>query len=99
MKLLSKELVSLDYREHLQRDLAKATVCRFLVAYISGEGMSSIGRHLLNRVLRDQRSFGIASLTCSCGFDSLFKKATTSTTPLLVRLHPVTLSCKAIWLA
>ena len=73
MKLLSKELVSLDYREHLQRDLAKATVCRFLVAYISGEGMSSIGRHLLNRVLRDQRSFGIASLTCSCGFDSLLR--------------------------
>lgn len=73
MKLLSKELVSLDYREHLQRDLAKASVCRFLVAYVSGEGMDSIGRHLLNRALRDQRSFGVASLTCSCGFDPLLR--------------------------
>jgi hypothetical protein len=49
MKLLSKELVSLEYRDQLQRDLARATVCRFLVAYISGEGMVSIGRHLLTR--------------------------------------------------
>jgi hypothetical protein len=73
MKLLSKELVSLDYREHLQRDLAEASVCRFLVAYVSNEGVKSIGRHLLNRVLRDQRSFGVASLTCSCGFDPLLQ--------------------------
>jgi hypothetical protein len=73
MKLLSKELVSLDYRENLQRDLAKASVCRFLIAYVSGDGMESIGRHLLNRALRDQRSFGVASLTCSCGFDPLLR--------------------------
>jgi hypothetical protein len=73
MKLLSKELVSLDYREHLQRDLAKASVCRFLVAYVSNEGIESIGRHLLNRALRDQRSFGVASLTCSCGFNPLLR--------------------------
>lgn len=73
MKLLSKELVALDYRENLQRDLARASVCRFLVAYVSGDGMESIGRHLLNRALRDQRSFGVASLTCSCGFDPLLR--------------------------
>lgn len=73
MKLLSKELVSLEYREQLQRDLAKASVCRFLVAYISNDGLESIHRHLLNRVLRDGRSFGVGSLTCSCGFEPLVR--------------------------
>jgi hypothetical protein len=73
MNLLSKELVSLEYRERLQRDLAKASVCRFLVAYVSTDGTNSIGRHLLNRVLRDGRSFGVASLACSCGFEPLLR--------------------------
>lgn len=71
MKLLSKELVSLEYREQLQRDLAEAGVCRFLVAYVSREGLESIGRHLLTRALRDDRSFGIGSLSCSCGYEPL----------------------------
>src|SRR5687768_15433992 len=73
MKLLSKELVSLDYREHLQRDLARAGVCRFLVAYVSNEGLGSIGRHVLNHALRDRRSFGIASLSCSCRYGPLLQ--------------------------
>lgn len=73
MKLLSRELVSLEYREHLQRDLARASVCRFLMAYVSGQGLDSVGRHLLNRVLRDGRSFGVGSLTCSCGYDPLLQ--------------------------
>lgn len=73
MKLLSRELVALEYREQLQRDLAKASICRFLVAYISGEGMESIGRHLLTRGLRDARSFGIGSLSCSCGYEPLLR--------------------------
>jgi hypothetical protein len=73
MKLLSKELVSLEYREQLQRDMAKASVCRFLVAYISGGGVESIGRHLLTRGLRDDRSFGIGSLSCSCGYEPLLR--------------------------
>ena len=73
MELLSKELVSLDYREQLRRDLARASVCRFLVAYISLEGLDSIGRHLLTRALRDDRSFGVGSLSCSCGYDALLR--------------------------
>jgi hypothetical protein len=73
MKLLSRELVSHEYREHLQRDLARASVCRFLVAYVSNEGLASVGRHLLNRAMRDERSFGVGSLTCSCGFDPLLQ--------------------------
>ncbi|MBP87931.1 MAG: hypothetical protein CMJ64_14610 [Planctomycetaceae bacterium] len=73
MNLLSKDLVSLEYREQMQRDLARASVCRFLVAYISNDGMESIGRHLLNRVLRDHRSFGVGSLTCSCGYEPLLR--------------------------
>lgn len=73
MQLLSKELVSLEYRTQLQRDLARASVCRFLVAYISGGGMESIGRHLLTRALRDARSFGVGSLSCSCGYEPLLR--------------------------
>ena len=73
MRLLSRELVSLEYRDQLQRDMARATVCRFLVAYISGEGIESIGRHLLTRGLRDFRSFGIGSLSCSCGYEPLLR--------------------------
>ncbi|MEX1028265.1 MAG: hypothetical protein WD049_09720 [Candidatus Paceibacterota bacterium] len=73
MTLLSKDLVSLEYREQLQRDLARASVCRFLIAFISNDGMESIGRHLLNRVLRDDRSFGLGSLSCSCGYEPLLR--------------------------
>jgi hypothetical protein len=65
--------VSLEYLEHLRQDLARATVCRFLVAYISDGGIASIGRHLLTRALRDPRSFGVGSLTCSCGYEPLLK--------------------------
>ena len=65
--------MSLEYREQLQRDLARATLCRFLVAYVSLEGLDSIGRHLLSRALRDERSFGVSSLTCSCGYAPLLK--------------------------
>lgn len=73
MNLLSEELVSHEYRNQLMRDMAKASVCRFLVAYISGEGLDSIGRHLLTRSLRHERSFGVGSLTCSCGFEPLLR--------------------------
>jgi hypothetical protein len=70
MNLVSKELVSSGYSEQLQQDLADATVCRFLVAYISGEGLDSIGRPLLAKALRDPRSFGVGSLTCGRGLAS-----------------------------
>src|SRR2546423_589936 len=73
MRFLSKGLVSLEYRDQMRQDLAKATVCRFLMAYVSLDGLDSIGRHLLTSVLRDPRSFGVASLTCSCGYEPLLK--------------------------
>ena len=71
MRFLSKELVTHDYRIELQRDLAQATVCRFLVAYISSEGIRSIHRAPLVRALRDNRSFGVASLSCACKHEPL----------------------------
>ncbi len=86
MQLISKELVSHDYRNLLQRDLARATVCRFLVAYVSLEGLEKVGRHLLNRALRDERSFGIASLSCSCGYEPLLKLQSELPASLGVRL-------------
>ena len=73
MQFLSEELVSHEYRDQLMRDMAKASVCRFLVAYISGQGLESIGRHLLTRSLRDGRSFGVGSLSCSCGYKPLLR--------------------------
>ena len=64
MKLLSQELVSFEYLDQLRHGPCAAKMCRFLVGYVSGEGLNSIGRHLLVRALRDARSFGVSSLTC-----------------------------------
>jgi hypothetical protein len=71
MKLLSKDLVSSQYLDQLRQDLATATVCRFLIAYVSMEGLSAIQQPLLMKPLRNDKSFGIASLTCSCGYKPL----------------------------
>lgn len=71
MQFLSKNLVTHDYRTSLQKDLAQATVCRFLVAYVSGEGIKSINRAPLIRALKDSRSFGVASLSCACKHEPL----------------------------
>src|SRR5207247_3685651 len=71
MNLLSKELVSPEYRDQIRQDLAKATVCRFLIAYISMEGLKAIDPEMLNKALQDTRSFGIASMSCRCGYKPL----------------------------
>ena len=47
MKLLSKDLVSPEYLDQLLQDLAQATVCRFLVAYVSTKGLTAIQQPLL----------------------------------------------------
>ena len=73
MQFLSKELVTLEYRQSLQRDLGQAKICRFLVAYVSGGGIDSINRPVLINALRDPRSFGVASLSCSCKYEPLLK--------------------------
>ena len=76
MKLLSKELVSLEYRNLLRQDMAKATVCRFLVAYISQDGLNTINRPLFHKVLRDPRSFGVGSISCACSYEPLLNLQT-----------------------
>ncbi len=73
MDLFSKSLVSLEFRDQMQRDLARATVCRFIVAYVSEAGVTSIGRNLLVAALRDSRSFGVSSLTCTFGYEPLLR--------------------------
>lgn len=73
MQFLSKELVTMDYRRSLQRDLGQAKICRFLVAYVSGGGIDSINRPVLINALRDSRSFGVASLSCACKYEPLLK--------------------------
>jgi hypothetical protein len=71
MNLLSKELVSREYLHHLQRDLAQADVCRFLIAYVSTTGLNSIGLGRMTEVLQGEHSFGIASMTCRFGQELL----------------------------
>jgi hypothetical protein len=73
MKLLSPQLVSHDYRTQLQGDLARAKVCRFLVAYVSTGGLRAIEYGRLGPTLEDPRSFGVSSLSCSCGFEPLME--------------------------
>lgn len=71
MDFFSEQLVSSDYSDRLRTDLQQADVCRFLVAYISGDGINAIGRRDLIRVLRHDDSFGIGSLSCSCKYAPL----------------------------
>jgi hypothetical protein len=71
MNFFSEQLVSSDYCGSLRNDLQQADVCRFLIAYISDEGLKSIGRTDLIRVLRHDDSFGIGSLSCACGYEPL----------------------------
>src|SRR4051812_29269515 len=71
MDLLSRQLVSDEYVISLRRDLQGASVCRFLVAYISWEGLDSIGKSALANALQAPQSFGVGSLSCSCGYEPL----------------------------
>jgi hypothetical protein len=71
MELLSSQLVGEAYRQRLREDLERASVCRFLVAYVSSSGIRAVGIPPLVRALQDPRSFGIASLSCICGYEAL----------------------------
>ena len=71
MQLISKELVSDEYRTLLQQDLAKAMVCRFLVAYISETGLASLDRSSLRQALGHKDSFGVGTISCACGYKPL----------------------------
>jgi hypothetical protein len=71
MDFLSSQLVGDEYRQRLTEDLVRAKVCRFLVAYVSSSGIDALGPARLARVLQDPRSFGVASLSCSCSYEPL----------------------------
>lgn len=71
MELLSAEPVSNDLLDRLRADLQRADILRFVVAYISTEGLNAIGIGNLLRPLRDPRSFGVSSLACNCGYEPL----------------------------
>src|SRR2546428_767851 len=73
MKLLSEELATTEYTALLKQDLERATVLRFLVAYVSWEGLNLIGRDRLTGALRGPHSFGVASLSCACGYKPLLR--------------------------
>lgn len=73
MELLSKHLVSDQYVTNLSDDLRHATVCRFMVAYISQDGLASIGVAPLVNVLKHPMSFGVGSLSCSCRYKPLLR--------------------------
>jgi len=71
MDFLSEQLISSRYRDRLSSDLRQADLCRFLVAYISEDGIMTLGRSELVRLLRNEGSFGLSSLTCVCGYKPL----------------------------
>ncbi len=71
MRLLSESLVDDQYRASIAADLKQAEICRFSVAYVSDAGIRSIGRNALLRVLSDEDSFGVSSMSCSCGYHPL----------------------------
>ncbi|MBL4844164.1 MAG: hypothetical protein JKY65_01450 [Planctomycetes bacterium] len=68
MQLLSPIPTASAYLEHLRKDLQDARVLRFVIAYVSDSGITSIGQELLVAALQQPDSFGVASLSCSCGF-------------------------------
>lgn len=70
-QFISEDLVSREYVDRLQADLRDCLMCRFLVAYISDAGINAIGRRLLVDALGKAGSFGVGSLSCSCGFEPL----------------------------
>ncbi len=71
MQLLSPIPTATEYLEHLRRDLENARILRFVVAYVSESGITSIGDELLVSALQQPESFGLASLSCACGFAPL----------------------------
>lgn len=73
MDFFSERLVSSAYRECLHSDLEDADLIRFLVAFISEEGINAIGRDVLVQVLRHEDSFGISSLACASGYKPLLE--------------------------
>ena len=67
----SETLTSDALVRRLQVDLRDCLMCRFLVAYVSDSGIDTIGRQLLVDALSKSGSFGISSLSCSCGLEPL----------------------------
>lgn len=68
MQLLSPIPTAQAYLNQLRQDLQGARILRFVIAYVSDSGITSIGQDLLAAALRQPDSFGVASLSCSCGF-------------------------------
>ena len=71
LDLLNAQPVADDYLLRLRADLASARIVRFAVAFISGDGLSAIGESNLLGPLRHPESFGLATLSCACGFEPL----------------------------
>ena len=71
MQVLSQQLISDEYARLLREDLRSGTLVRFLVAYTTDQGLDTIGRTMLLNRLKHSESFGIASISCSCGYEAL----------------------------
>ncbi|WP_153556671.1 phospholipase D-like domain-containing protein [Roseimaritima sediminicola] len=73
MTFFSEALIDDEYVRALRADIELADICRFLVAYISDNGLNRIGRLGLLRMLHHENSFGVGSMSCSCGFEPLLQ--------------------------
>jgi hypothetical protein len=72
-RLLSVQPVADDYRISLAADLEQATIIRFAMAYISQDGLNALGMERLRRALLHSNSFGVATLSCGCGYEPLMQ--------------------------
>lgn len=73
MEFFSSRLVSHEFVDRLSADIRRASVCRFLVAYVNHGGINAIGRNELRKVLSNSDSFGVASLSCACSYEPLMR--------------------------
>ena len=72
MELLSEHLTGGHFLERLKQDLKEASLIRFLVGYVSTRGIEDIGRNRLIKALEHEKSFGVSSLSCICGYAPLY---------------------------
>ena len=70
LQLLSPEIISTQYLRRLQADLREASLVRFVVAYISNQGLGLLPR-ALETPLGNQDSFGVSSLDCANRYSPL----------------------------
>ncbi|MDA7918267.1 hypothetical protein N9B20_01260 [Mariniblastus sp.] len=64
LEFLSEHLAGPEYTKRLREDIANCSKLRFLVAYVSKDGVEQLGFSNLIEALDKEGSFGVSSLAC-----------------------------------